>query len=51
MSTDKTKHAKMIPPPLEKGAFMIQTMEDGNILVTPAKNGNLDIRPSYQHNQ
>ena len=50
MSTDKSKYAKMIPPPPGKGAFRIQTMEDGNILATPTKKGNMDISPSHQRN-
>ena len=51
MSTAKSNYAKMAPPPPERGAFRIQTMEDGNILATPIKNDNMDTSPSHQHNQ
>ena len=41
----------MKPLPPEKGAFRIQTIDNGIIVATSTKRGNMDENASHQHNQ
>ena len=47
MSIKKSMHAKMMPPPLEKGTCRIETIDDEIMLVTPIKDGSMVTSRSH----